>query len=62
MLDKRLKHLMPCSEKWARLLLSCGRARIYRMVSFTIRLWIAGWSIPAHTPKEASISTRIPGP
>jgi len=37
-LDKRKKPLMPCSEKRARMLLSRGRARIHRMVPFTIRL------------------------
>jgi 5-methylcytosine-specific restriction endonuclease McrA len=37
-LDKRKKPLMPCSEKRARLLLSRSRARVHRMVPFTIRL------------------------
>ena len=37
-LAKRKKPLMPCSEKRARLLLERGRARIHRMVPFTIRL------------------------
>ena len=37
-LDKRKKSLMPCSEKRARLLLERGRARVHRMVPFTIRL------------------------
>ncbi|WP_215844445.1 RNA-guided endonuclease IscB [Acidithiobacillus montserratensis] len=37
-LDKRKKPLMPCSEKRARILLERGRARIHRMVPFTIRL------------------------
>ena len=37
-LDKRKKPLMPCSEKRARLLLERGRARVHRMVPFTIRL------------------------
>ncbi|OFC59269.1 HNH endonuclease, partial [Acidithiobacillus caldus] len=37
-LDKRGKPLMPCSEKRARLLLERGRARVHRMVPFTIRL------------------------
>ena len=37
-LDKRQKPLMPCSEKRARLLLERGRARVHRMVPFTIRL------------------------
>ncbi|MEY2341478.1 RNA-guided endonuclease IscB [Acidithiobacillus sp. IBUN Pt1247-S3] len=37
-LDKRKKPLMPCSEKRARLLLERGRARIHRVVPFTIRL------------------------
>lgn len=37
-LDKHKKPLMPCSEKRARLLLKRGRARIHRMVPFTIRL------------------------
>lgn len=36
--DKRKKPLMPCSEKRARLLLERGRARVHRMVPFTIRL------------------------
>ena len=37
-LDKRKKPLMPCSEKRARLLLERGRARVHRMMPFTIRL------------------------
>ncbi|AEK58647.1 HNH endonuclease domain protein [Acidithiobacillus caldus SM-1] len=37
-LDKHKKPLMPCSEKRARLLLERGRARVHRMVPFTIRL------------------------
>lgn len=37
-LDRRKKPLMPCSEKRARLLLERGRARVHRMVPFTIRL------------------------
>jgi len=37
-LDKHKKPLMPCSEKRARLLLTRSRARIHRMVPFTIRL------------------------
>lgn len=37
-LDKRKKPLMPCSEKRARLMLERGRARVHRMVPFTIRL------------------------
>ena len=37
-LDKRKRPLMPCSEKRARLLLEHGRARVHRMVPFTIRL------------------------
>ncbi len=37
-LDKCKKPLMPCSEKRARLLLARGRARVHRMVPFTIRL------------------------
>ncbi len=37
-LDKRKRPLMPCSEKRARVLLERGRARIHRMVPFTIRL------------------------
>jgi hypothetical protein len=37
-LDKRKQPLMPCSEKRARLLLERGRARVHRLVPFTIRL------------------------
>lgn len=37
-LDKYKRPLMPCSEKRARLLLERGRARVHRMVPFTIRL------------------------
>ncbi len=37
-LDRRKKPLMPCSERRARLLLARGRARVHRMVPFTIRL------------------------
>ena len=37
-LDKRGKPLMQCSEKRARLLLDRGRARIHKMLPFTIRV------------------------
>jgi len=37
-LDKRKRPLMPCSEKRARLLLERGRARVHRLIPFTIRL------------------------
>ena len=37
-LDKHKKPLMPCSEKRARILLERGRARVHKMVPFTIRL------------------------
>ena len=37
-LDKHHQPLMPCSEKRARLLLERGRARVHKMVPFTIRL------------------------
>ena len=37
-LDRKKKPLMPCSEKRARILLERGRARVHRMVPFTIRL------------------------
>ena len=37
-LDRRKKPLMPCSERRARLLLTRGRARVHRVVPFTIRL------------------------
>lgn len=37
-LDRRKKPLMPCSEKRARLLLERGRARVHRLMPFTIRL------------------------
>ena len=37
-LDNHKKPLMPCSERRARLLLERGRARVHRMVPFTIRL------------------------
>lgn len=37
-LDKHKKPLMPCSEKRARLLLERNRARVHRIVPFTIRL------------------------
>ena len=37
-LGRRKKPLMPCSEKRARILLERGRARVHRMVPFTIRL------------------------
>ncbi len=37
-LDRRKKPLMPCSEKRARLLLERDRARVHRLVPFTIRL------------------------
>ena len=37
-LDRYKKPLMPCSEKRARLLLARGRARVHRLIPFTIRL------------------------
>jgi len=37
-LDKKKRPLMPCREKRARLLLVRGRARVHRLVPFTIRL------------------------
>jgi 5-methylcytosine-specific restriction endonuclease McrA len=37
-LDRRKKPLMPCSEKRARKLLAAGRARVHRLVPFTLRL------------------------
>ena len=37
-LDKHKKPLMPCSEKRARILLERGRARVIRIMPFTIRL------------------------
>ena len=37
-LDRYKKPLMPCSEKRARLLLTRGRARVHRLIPFTIRL------------------------
>lgn len=37
-LDKHKKPLMPCSEKRARKLLARGRARVHRLMPFSIRL------------------------
>ena len=37
-LDKRKMPLMPCSEKRGRKLLESGRARVHRLMPFTIRL------------------------
>jgi len=37
-LDQYQKPLMPCSEKRARLLLARGRARVHRLIPFTIRV------------------------
>jgi len=37
-LDKRKQPLMPCSEKRARKLLESGRARVHRLMPFSIRL------------------------
>ena len=37
-IDRRQAPLMPCSEKRARLLLARGRARVHRLIPFTIRL------------------------
>ncbi len=37
-LDKHQKPLMPCSEKRARKLLARGRARVHRLMPFSIRL------------------------
>ena len=36
--DRHKKPLMPCSEKRARKLLARGRARVHRLVPFSIRL------------------------
>lgn len=37
-IDKRKKPLMPCSEKRARKLLGSGRARVHRLIPFSIRM------------------------
>ena len=37
-LDRRKKPLMPCSEKRARKLLKAGRARVHRLIPFSIRM------------------------
>ena len=37
-LDKRKAPLMPCSEKRARKLLASGRARVHRLIPFSIRI------------------------
>ena len=37
-LDRHKKPLMPCSEKRARKLLARGRARVHRLMPFSIRL------------------------
>ena len=37
-LDRQSKVLMPCTEKRARLLLACARARVHKLVPFVIRL------------------------
>ncbi|WP_298054120.1 RRXRR domain-containing protein, partial [uncultured Paenalcaligenes sp.] len=37
-LDQHQTPLMPCSEKRARLLLARGRARVHRLIPFTIRV------------------------
>ena len=37
-LDRRGKSLMPCTEKRARLLLNCGRARVHKLMPLTIRV------------------------
>jgi hypothetical protein len=37
-LDKRKRPLMPCSEKRARKLLDSGRARVHKLLPFSIRL------------------------
>ena len=37
-LDRHSRPLMPCSEKRARLLLERRRARVHRLMPFTIRL------------------------
>ena len=37
-IDKRKKPLMPCSEKRARKLLGSGRARVHRLIPFSIRI------------------------
>jgi hypothetical protein len=37
-LDRQALPLMPCTEKRARLLLECARARVHRVVPFVIRL------------------------
>jgi len=37
-LDRGGRPLMPCTEKRARLLLERGRARVHKVVPFTIRI------------------------
>ena len=37
-LDKRMKPLMPCTGKLARLLLERGGAHVHKLMPFTIRL------------------------
>ena len=37
-LDRKGKPLMPCTERRARIMLNRGRARIHKMMPFTIRL------------------------
>jgi hypothetical protein len=36
--DRRKKPLMPCNEKRARKLLKAGRARVHRLIPFSIRI------------------------
>ena len=37
-LDRSARPLMPCTEKRARLLLERGRARVHKVMPFTIRV------------------------
>jgi len=61
-LDKRKKPLMPCSEKRARLLLERGRARVHRLVPFTIRgSWIGRWSGRCCNPCASILQIKATG-
>ena len=54
-IDRRQAPLMPCSEKRARLLLARGRARVHRLIPFTIRVVDRRVAVSALQPLELKI-------
>ena len=54
-LDQKKRPLMPCSQKRARKLLACGRARVHRLFPFAIRLVDRSIEFSALQPLRLSI-------